>query len=209
MGPEKPILYNFAYSSCSWRVRAVLVYKNIDFTYKHYIPVEESVAEYRQLNAMGQVPCLIIDGQTLTQSVAIIEYLEETRPDLPLLPKDPLQRARVRQIVEIINSGIQPLMSPGTAKIVTADIEKQKEWQVYWIEKGLAALEVFLAGTHGKFCVGDELTLADIFLVPQLFSSRRFGADLFKFPKCAQLFQDLEHWEVFEKTHPTRQPTGA
>ena len=127
---QTPVLYGFAVSSCTWRVRAALVYKSVEFHRKHCSPGAFPLPNYEQLNPQQQVPCLLIDGHTLTQSVAVLEYLEETRPSPPLLPKEPVQRARVRQIVELINSGIQPVAGPSVAKRVTGDADQQKEWQV-------------------------------------------------------------------------------
>lgn len=128
----KPVLYGYAKSSCSWRVRAALFHKNIDYDLQPYDPLSPQADKeaYMKLNGLGQVPTLIIDGRLLTQSIAILEYLEETHRENPLLPKDSIQRARVRQIVELINSGIQPLQNPTVAKRVSEDPEKQKEWQV-------------------------------------------------------------------------------
>lgn len=205
--PSKPILYGFAKSSCSWRVRAALLHKNIDYDLQACNPYSSDADKQTtsQLNALGQVPAMIIDGHVLTQSVAILEYLEEAYTQSPLLPKDPLQRARVRQVVELINSGIQPLQNPSVAKRAFDDPEAQKEFQVYFIEKGLKVLEEMVGKDGTQFCVGNELTLADLCFVPQMFASRRFGADLSKFPTCNRLFDELLKLEVFRRTHPNNQ----
>ena len=111
----KPILYNYWRSSASWRVRIVLQWKGIDYEYKsiQLLSDDQNKEEYKKLNPMGRVPALVIDGHTLAESVSIMEYLEETRKERPMLPADPVQRATVRQLVEIINSGIQPLQNLG------------------------------------------------------------------------------------------------
>ncbi|GAV06348.1 hypothetical protein RvY_16357 [Ramazzottius varieornatus] len=204
----KPVLYGYAKSSCSWRVRAALFHKNIDYDLQPYDPWSPQADKeaYMKMNGLGQVPTLIIDGHLLTQSIAILEYLEEKHRENPLLPKDSMQRARVRQIVELINSGIQPLQNPTVAKRVSEDPEKQKEWQVYFIEKGLKVLETMVGKDNDKFCVGSELTFADLCFVPQMFASRRFGGNLAKFPKCNRLFEELLKLEVFRHTHPNNQP---
>ncbi|OQV22845.1 putative maleylacetoacetate isomerase 1 [Hypsibius exemplaris] len=205
---KKPVLYGYAKSSCSWRVRAAFAAKNADFECRYFNPYEataEEKAQFALLNPLGQVPILMIDGHYLSQSVPILEYIEETVPGPRLLPKEPGQRAQVREIVELINSGIQPFQNPSVAQRHSDDPNKQKEWQVYWIEKGLTALEAVLTKTHGKCSVGDEITLADLCLVPQLFASRRFGANMTKFPLCVKIFDDLLELEPFRKTHPNNQ----
>ena len=113
MQATKPILFNYWRSSASWRVRIVLAWKGIDYEYRciHLLKDEQNAAEYKELNPMGRVPALIIDGHNLGESVAIMEYLEETRKERPLLPADPIKRAVVRQLVEIINSAVQPLQN--------------------------------------------------------------------------------------------------
>ncbi len=115
MQSTKPILYNYWRSSASWRVRIVLAWKGIDYEYKavHLLKDEQNEGDYKKFNPMGRVPALYIDGHTLAESIAIMEYLEETRKERPMLPSDPIKRATVRQLVEIINSGIQPLQNLG------------------------------------------------------------------------------------------------
>ncbi|XP_055344177.1 maleylacetoacetate isomerase-like [Paramacrobiotus metropolitanus] len=209
-GSRKPVLYGYAKSSASWRVRAAFVYKGIEYEQKIFDPYSATQAdaeEYKlKLNALRQVPTLFIDGNKMTQSVAILEYIEETRPEKPLLPKDPVKRAKVRQIVEIINSGIQPLQNPPVAQKYSDDAKKQQEWQVYWMERGLGVLEKILVDSSGKYCVGDDITFADLALVPQMFSTRRFGADLNRAPTCKRIFEDLLKLDYFQRTHPNNQP---
>ncbi|XP_055344176.1 maleylacetoacetate isomerase-like [Paramacrobiotus metropolitanus] len=202
------ILYGGGVSSCSWRVRAAMAIKNIE--YKHVIlstkaPDEATLKKLQEINPLRQIPALYIDGNTLTQSVAIMEYLEETRPEPAIYPKHPLNRAQVRQVVELINSGIQPLQNPTVAQRYSSDEAKQKEWQVYWIEKGLTALEKILEKTSGKYCVGDEVTAADCALAPQIFAARRFGADINKFPLAVGIYNNLLEVEAFRQSHPFNQ----
>ncbi|XP_055344181.1 probable maleylacetoacetate isomerase 1 [Paramacrobiotus metropolitanus] len=206
------ILYGRGPSSCSWRVRAALAIKNIE--YKHVIlsrneQDKETQRTLLQINPLRQVPALYIDGHTLTQSVAIMEYLEETRPEPAIYPQNPLSRAQVRQIVELINSGIQPLQNSGVAQWCSSDEAKSTEWQVYWIEKGLTALEKLLKQTCGKYSVGDEITAADCALAPQMFSARRFGVDVNKFPVATSIYKNLLEVEAFRKTHPFNQPDAS
>jgi maleylacetoacetate isomerase len=146
-------------------------------------------AEHRARNPIGHVPALFIDGRTLAESVAIIEYLEETRPAPPLYPKDHGARARVRQIVEIVNSGIQPLQSPAVYTRHSPDEAEQAAFRKYFNERGLTALETLLGTVaaeipgEGGFAVGGDLTAADLFIIPQIHMARRFGVDVTRFPR--------------------------
>ncbi|XP_044927814.1 maleylacetoacetate isomerase isoform X3 [Mustela putorius furo] len=155
---SKPILYSYFRSSCSWRVRIALALKSIDY---ETIPVnlikdqgQQFSEEFQALNPMKQVPTLKIDGITISQSLAIIEFLEETRPTPRLLPKDPKKRAQVRMISDTIASGIQPLQNLSVLKQVGQ--ENQLAWAQKVIHTGFDALEQILRSTAGKYCVGDE-----------------------------------------------------
>jgi len=185
------ILYQFWRSSASWRVRWALAIKGVAF---QSVPVdldadEQLSAEHRARNPMAHVPALWIDGHTLAESVAILEYLEETRPASPLYPKDRWARARVRQVVELVNAGIQPMQNLVVLKRHSADAEEQKAWLQYFNQRGLAACEALLGTIAaeipglGHYAVGSALTAADIFLVPQIATARRFGVDLAPFPR--------------------------
>jgi len=153
---------------------------------------------------MAQVPSIIINDATFTQSVAILEYLEEAYPEKALLPKDPLKRLKVREICEIIGSGIQPLQNLSVLQKLGQD--KQKEWAVYWMLKGFKALEQILVSSSGKYCLGDSVTMADCCLIPQLYNARRFQVDLEAFPTILAIEKNLEVLEPFQKSHPSRQP---
>jgi len=184
-------LYQFWRSSASWRVRWALAIKGIPFA---SVPVdilkgEQLAPEHRARNPMGHVPALFIDGRTLAESVAILEYLEETRPASPLYPKDHGARARVRQVVELVNSGIQPLQNPAVMFRHSPDGPEQKAFARFFNERGLTACEALL-GTiaeeipgEGGFAVGGALTAADLCLVPQLSTARRFGVDVEAYPR--------------------------
>jgi maleylacetoacetate isomerase len=208
------ILYQFWRSTPSWRVRWALAHKGIPFT---SVPVdlergEQLSAEHRERNPMGQVPALFIDGRTLAESVAILEYLEETRPSPPLYPKDHGARARVRQVVELVNSGIQPFQRPAVTARHSADPAEQDAFRRHFIERGLGALEILLGSIHGEipgeggFAVGAALTAADLAVVPQLAAARRYGVDLSPFPRVLTVEAAALATPHAEGALPARQP---
>lgn len=168
--------------------------------------------------------CSWLDGHTLCDSVAIMHYLDETRPEHPLLPADPVARAKVREIVEIICSGIQPLQN----RLVLSTMERGKsmEWADKWISRGFRGLEKVLSTSSGKYCVGDSLTMADCCLVPQVFNAKRWApkdyeinraliyllfikhrykVNLAPYPNILRLVETLENDEVINACHPHRQ----
>lgn len=184
------ILYQYWRSSASYRVRWALAKKGIPF---ESVPVDllagaQRSDEHLSRNPMGHVPALFIDGHLLAESVAILEYLEETRPEPPLYPKGALQRARVRQVVELIASGVQPLQNLIVLGKVSKDPAEQRAWAAFFNERALVACESLLRRIDeelgaGRFAVGDTLTAADLFLVPQVGAARRFGVEVSKFPR--------------------------
>lgn len=185
------ILYQYWRSSASWRVRWALAIKGIPFTSApvNIVAGEQMSAEHRARNPMAHVPALWIDGRCLAESVAIIEYLDETRPEPALYPREPWARARVRQVVELINSGIQPLQNLIVQGRHSKDAEEQKAWSHFFNDRGLTACEALLGSIaaeipgDGRFCVGSSLSAADLFVVPQIATARRFGVDLARFPR--------------------------
>jgi maleylacetoacetate isomerase len=206
---SKPILYTYFRSSASWRVRIALAYKGIEYEQKYVnlLKKEQYGEDYLKINPLAQVPALLHNGHLITQSVAILEYLEEVVPGKPLMPKDPLQRARVRELCEIIGSGIQPLQNTSViGKIDSEDASKRIEWAKFWVEKGFNALEKLLSQTSGKYCVGDELTLADLFLAPQVAQANRFMVDVSKYPNISRLNQTLKELDAFKKGDAFTQP---
>lgn len=205
MSSSKPVLYSYFRSSCSWRVRIVLAHKGIEYDTKpiHLLNQEQVSDEYKQLNPMGQVPALVVNDRTLTQSLSIMEYLEEAYPQKPLLPKDLLLRAKVREICEIIGSGIQPLQNLSVLQKVG---EGKMEWGHFYINKGFVALEQVLAKSAGKYSVGDEISFADCCLVPQVFNANRFKVDMAAFPTISRVHDALSSLETFKAAHPTNQP---
>uniref|UniRef100_A0A8D2DMX7 maleylacetoacetate isomerase n=1 Tax=Sciurus vulgaris TaxID=55149 RepID=A0A8D2DMX7_SCIVU len=181
MQAGKPILYSYFRSSCSWRVRIALALKGIDY---EIIPIN-----------------LIKDGG---QQLAIIEYLEETRPTPPLLPQDPKKRASVRMISDLIASGIQPLQNLSVLKQV--EEENQLPVAQKAIISGFDALEQILQSTAGKYCVGDQVSMADLCLAPQVANAERFKVDLAPYPIISRINKALLALEAFQVSHPRRQP---
>ncbi|XP_064514920.1 maleylacetoacetate isomerase isoform X2 [Pseudopipra pipra] len=207
MASEKPILYSYFRSSCSWRVRIALALKGISYD---LVPVnlvkdggQQFSAEFKALNPMKQVPTLKIDGITLSQSLAIIHYLEETRPNPRLLPQDPKKRAQVRMIADHIASGIQPLQNLGLLKLIG---ERKTEWAQNHIASGFQAVEQILQHTAGRYCVGDEVSMADLCLVPQVANAERFEVDMGPYPTITRINKALLELEAFKVSHPCRQP---
>nr|XP_028574643.1 maleylacetoacetate isomerase isoform X1 [Podarcis muralis] len=203
----KPVLYTYFRSSCTWRVRIALALKGIAYDSAPVNLVKDGgqqlTPEYQAVNPMQQVPALKIDGITLSQSIAIIEYLEETRPKPSLLPQDPKKRALVRMISEHIASGIQPLQN---LTVLEQFGEKKQDWAKNCISRGFKALEQILRETAGRYCVGDEVTMADLCLVPQVFNAGRFKVDLTPFPTINRINKALLELEAFQMSHPSRQP---
>lgn len=207
-------LHSYFRSSASWRVRIALAWKGIEY---EYVPVhlvrdggEQHSAAYRALNPLRSVPTLEIDGVVLAESLAIIEYLEETRPNPPLLPSDPVQRARVRQLAEVVNSGIQPVQNLRVLQKLgrdwNADDAARAHWARHWIELGLEALEKLLERHSGTYSVGDDVTVADVCLVPQLYNARRFGVELAPFENVRRIEDALGQLPAFQAAAPDKQP---
>ncbi|XP_064106117.1 maleylacetoacetate isomerase-like isoform X1 [Macrobrachium nipponense] len=203
---SNPVLYSYFRSSCSWRVRIVLAHKGVEYETRavNLLKKEQVSDEFKKSNPMGQVPALFINNQTLTQSISIMEYLEEVYPQQPLLPKDPILRAKVREICEIIGSGIQPLQNLSVLQKIGD--EKKMEWAQFHINKGFVALEQVLARSSGKYCVGDQVSLADCCLVPQVYNANRFKVDMSAFPTISRIHDALTSLEAFQAAHPSKQP---
>ncbi len=202
-------LYGYWRSSSTWRVRIALHLKGLPVS---HVPVhlrdgEQRGEAHRARNPLAQVPVLELhDGTRLTQSVAILEFLEERHPDPPLLPSEPRSRARVREAVEIVNSGIQPVQNFAVLQAVTALGGDKMAWAHDAIHRGFVALEALAARTAGAHLVGDAVSLADVVLVPQVYNARRFGVDLDAFPTLVRCDAALADHPAFSETHPSRMP---
>lgn len=211
-------LYSFARSSAAWRVRIALAWKGVA---AHTVPVdllhnggEQHAPSYLAINPQGLVPCLIEDGVTIAQSVAICEYLDERFPHPALLPRDPNERARVRSLVHAIACDIHPLNNLRVLQYLQGPMghtqQQAEEWYRHWIHVGFTALEAELARAGAvSFCVGNAVSMADVFLVPQVFNARRHHIDLAKYPRIVAIDAALSKMSAFADTAPSKQPDFA
>jgi maleylpyruvate isomerase len=206
-------LWSYWRSSCSYRVRIALGLKRLSF---EYMPVhlvrgggEQHQPSFASLNPQRQVPVLEDGAGTnsvrLVQSMAIIEYLDETYPDPPLLPGSARDRAHVRALAELVNSGIQPLQNSATLAELWRHNIAPEPWTQHFIATGLEALEAQARGMAGAFLFGDTVTLADVFAVPQLYNARRFGVPLQTFPTLLRAEQSALVLPAFRAALPEAQ----
>nr|QVK45623.1 glutathione S transferase [Brachionus paranguensis] len=207
MSLNKPILWNF-YRGASWRVRLALAFKKIDYEYKsvNIDKGEQFTEEYGNINPNNEIPTLQIDGYNLTQTMPIIEYLDETRPSEPkLIPVDSYLRCRARSIAEIVNSGMQPYQK--VIKRLGKELgEEEKNARLELsTKKAFKAIESILAETSGKYCIGDGITIADIFLVPAVHAARLQKINLNDYPAISRIIDRLDQLPEVIQTHPKNQ----
>jgi maleylacetoacetate isomerase len=209
-------LHTFFRSTAAWRVRIAAKYKAVplEYAYVHLFKDggEHNRPAYRAVNPSAGVPSLEVDGEVITQSLAILEYLDERYPEPPLLPQDPLARAHVREVALHVVADLHPLNTPRMLKRLAqqfgASEEARNEWVRIGIREGFDAIEALLKrlGSNGRFCLGDAVTLADICLVPQVFNAHRFGIDLAPWPLIAGIERHCLSLPAFAESAPAAQP---
>ena len=210
-------LYTFFRSSASFRVRIAMNYKGLEYEPALVsLPKGEHLnAKFRSINSQGLVPALDDAGHVLTQSLAIMEYLDEVHSGPKLLPSDPLDRAYVRAFSQIIACEIHPLNNLRTLKYIRGayklDEEGVNAWYRHWIAEGFRTMESFLTEhrKHGRFCFRDEVTLADCCLVPQVFNAQRYNCDLKPYPTVMRIHEACMKLEPFIQAQPSKQPDAT
>jgi maleylpyruvate isomerase len=209
-------LYTYFRSSAAYRVRIALNLKGLPY---EAVPVhlvkhggEQLTATYRAINPSALVPSLQDDDATITQSMAILEYLEETHPAVPLLPSTPLARARVRELAQMVACDIHPVNNLRILRYLVRTLgigdDAKNEWYRHWVQEGFGALEAQLARdpAPGRFCHGDTPTIADCFLVPQVYNASRFDIDMAPYPRIAAIDAACAQLPAFQAAHPAQQP---
>jgi maleylacetoacetate isomerase len=207
-------LYNYFRSSASFRVRIALGLKGLPFDYVpvHLVKGEHKKPDYLAISPTTLVPTLVTDaGERLGQSMAIIEYLDETHPEPPLLPKDALGRAKVRALAQLIACEIHPLNNLRVLKYLVRELKVEEEtknqWYRHWVRDGLEAFERELAQLPpSKFCYGNTPTLADCCLVPQIFNGRRVNTNYDGLPRTMAAFDACMAHPAFQSAQPTSCP---
>lgn len=205
------VLYNYFRSSTSYRVRLALHFKGLAFEYKpvNLLKGEQHSADYRKINPLGGVPTLVHDNKIIPESFAIMEYLDEVFPSSPLFPKDAYLKARIRQVCEVVNSFMHPMGNLKTLQYLERfhnySQEQKEAWVQHWTIQGLETLETTLKEFSGAYSFGNEITMADLFLVPQILTCHRFKVDLTKYPTLLRINQNCLDLEAFTKAHPFNQ----
>jgi maleylpyruvate isomerase len=209
-------LYTYFRSSASFRVRIALNLKGLAYepVFVHLPKGEHRKPDYAALDPQALVPTLVDEQRALSQSLAIIEYLDETHPEPRLLPEDAAGRARVRSLSLLVACEIHPLNNLRTLQHLKRALGQNEEqinaWYRHWIADGFAKLEADLnrheSGGAGRFCHGDSPTIADCCLVPQVFNAKRYSADLGPYPTLMRIFEACMKLEAFDRAQPSRQP---
>ena len=218
-------IYNYFRSSASYRVRMALELKGLDYDYVpvHLVRREQLAPAYAAVSPQQLVPALEVDGQVLTQSMAIIEFLDETHPQPPLLPADPWARARVRALAQAVACEIHPLNNLRVLAYLVHDMQMddaaKNQWYHHWVRTGLEGLEGMLAQDSARretaglpasrFCFGDSPTLADCCLVPQIFNAQRFQVDLAGLPRTMAAFEACMELPAVQRAHPSQCPDAT
>jgi maleylacetoacetate isomerase len=209
------ILHDYYRSSASYRVRIALNLKGIEYECRtvNLLDAEHKSASYRALNPQGFVPMLEIDDRRLTQSLAIIAYLDQTRPKPRLLPRDPADQAHVRALALTIACDIHPLNNLRVLKYLSGPLHLQEEardkWYAHWVTEGFQALETMAKKRAGSFLFGNSPTMADVCLVPQMYNARRFNVPVDAYPTLIRADSSANALPAFADAHPDRQEQAA
>ena len=210
-------LYNYFRSSAAYRVRIAVNLKGLEpeNVFVHLVKNEQRAPDYLKVNPLGLVPALVDGDETITQSLAIIEYLDEKYPSPPLLPSTPEDRARVRSIALLIACDIHPIDNLRVLRylvgVLKVSEEQKNQWYAHWVDEGLKALEARLATDlkTGRFCHGETPTLADVCLVPQLANARRANIDLSAYPTLLRIDAACNALKPFADAAPAKQPDAT
>lgn len=205
-------LYTYYRSSAAYRVRIAMNLKGIRYTSEgvSLLDAHHKSDDYLQTNPQGLVPALELDdGSVISQSTAILEYLEETHPDCPLLPGDPLQRSRVRSVVNHIACDIHPLNNLRILHYLKgelgADQAQVDQWYAQWVHAGFCSIENVLAEGEGNFCFDNTASLADCYLIPQVFNAIRFNVSIDHYPAILSVYDHCNTLAAFQSAHPDQQ----
>jgi maleylacetoacetate isomerase len=209
-------LYSFFRSSAAFRVRIALNLKGVDY---EIVPVNlpggaHRTPDFRALNPQATIPTLDDDGTVLWQSLAIIEYLDARYPKPRLIPEEPVARARVQALAQLIACEVHPLNNLRVLKYLRGELKLDEaavaKWYSHWVAEALAPLETFVGRwSGGQYCFGDSLSLADVYLVPQMYNARRFKCDLEPYPTLVRIALGLEQQPAFARAAPERQPDAT
>jgi maleylacetoacetate isomerase len=210
-------LYTYFRSSAAFRVRIALNIKGISYepAFIHLLRAEQSSAGYRKVNPIGLVPALEDNGREIVESLAIMEYLDETQPGPKLLPATPAERAYVRAFSQIVACEIHPLNNLRVLNHVRKAYGKNddeiKDWYRHWIADGFAMMEAFLVkeARHGRYCLGDQPTMADCCLVPQVYNAQRYKCDLAPYPTVMKINEQCLALDAVKRAAPEAQPDAS
>ena len=210
-------IFGYFRSSAAFRLRIAMNFKGLSYDYNlvNLQSGDHLSDDFKRINPQGRVPAIDIEGNILTQSLAIIEYLDEVYPAPPLLPSDPIGKAKVRGIAGLIACDIHPLNNLAVLNYLrdqlTAEEEARLAWYRHWVKEGFDGLELILGANveTGQFCFGDTPTVADICLVPQVVNAKRFNCNLARYPKILRIFEECMSLSQFADADPMNQPEAA